>query len=608
MALKPLLSVKSCEFEGAVETEHSTIFGSSKLMSSSKNNLAVPGTTTRSIAPSTKSKSSIFSFRQPKNVVESNGLGITERFFYKTPPNKQQVLMCIMLRVRLPPQCNGVTDPQRIVDLTKIAQSKHYRLSAWIDHDSLNALPFAENAKDLPLNYRFIERNGDNWMETYTDEINQNFDVDDATRPLWRTSIIVPQEWMPKPGSELFDKQTPLVPAHQVKRDYPIMFDRAPSPHQGLNPPPPLADSSYFEIMFTFHHCLGDGLSMLAFARTWLEAADADHFMSADLKLENVIVNKEPPPVLDNLFHPNVFEVLPTAAGMAIKTFGKKNKKLGHGSTETELPGIENLPPSPLPTPSPADTPEPITPIPRTPSPVPISLGPNMNRGHTNARFMWFTSDFMEVLRKRSKAEKTTVSAVLVVAALTACRALFVFGAKRDGKEIRKAVPNSQGWVVTSSIRHILPNSKLLQGSDKETDESLKVFGGYAGSVSNSSLKLKDESLMWDRCRIVKRGILTSLRASIQKMKVANYAYRHPKLWNMMEKKVDLAKLSKSYSVEVANLNAWEYPCAPPNAPDSDPRARVDYFGGALNSSFEGSRGLFSCGVITLGGNMSVFV
>ncbi|KAJ3297836.1 hypothetical protein HDU79_001953 [Rhizoclosmatium sp. JEL0117] len=545
-------------------------------------------------------RTTLFTFRQPKNVVEVNGLGITERFFYKTPPHKQQVLMCIMLRVRLPPQCNNILDPQRIVDLTKIAQAKHYRLSASIDHDTLTALPFAENAKDLPLNYRFIERNGDNWMETYTDEINQNFDINDATRPLWRTAIVVPKDWMPKPGSELHEKQTTLFPAHKEK-DYPILFDRTASTNIGLNPPTPLADSAYFDIMFTFHHCLGDGLSMLAFVRTWFEAADASHFMSSDLKLDSILVNKEPPPVLDNLFHPSLFEVFPTAAGLAIKTFGKKPKKLGHAlHTQENVPVLAA-----------ASEPEfenPVTPLPPTTSPAPISLGIEASRGYTNARFMYFTSDFMEVLRKRSKAEKTTVSAVLVVAALTACRAVFIHSAQRDGKAVETSVPSSQGWVVTSSIRHILPNSRLLQGENKENDASLKVFGGYAGSVSNSSLKLTNDSRIWDRCRVVKKGILTSLRASIQRMKVANYAYRHPKLWNLMEKKVDLAKLSKSYSVEVANLNAWEYPCAPPDAPADDERARLDYFGGALNSSFEGSRGLFSCGVITFGGNMSVFV
>ncbi|KAJ1557385.1 hypothetical protein HK405_000070, partial [Cladochytrium tenue] len=70
----------------------------------------------------------------------------------------------------------------------------------------------------------------------------------------------------------------------------------------------------------------------------------------------------------------------------------------------------------------------------------------------------------------------------------------------------------------------------------------------------------------------------------------------------------DLSKLSRSYSVEVANLGAWDYPAAPPNAPADDARLRLDHFGGVVNSSFDGVRGLFTLGVITLGGNMSVAV
>ncbi|KAJ3205367.1 hypothetical protein HDU82_005246 [Entophlyctis luteolus] len=572
----------------------------------------------RSVAGvSTKSKASWFSFRSSRSgqqVVQENGLGITERFFYKTAPNKQQVLMCIMLRVRLPEQSPSIT-PERIVELLKIAQARHYRLSSWVDHESLGAIPFAEKASDLPTSYRFLERLGDNWMDIYMDEINTNFDTDDVSRPLWRSTIIVPKEWMPRPDSECFKKQTPLVAPHQTAFEYPIKYDRSPNPQLGLTIPASAPGAKYFDIMCTFHHCLGDGLSMLAFGRTFLEAADAAHINSSDLKLEELPVSKDPPPVLDNLFNPNVFEVLPTAIGMAAKTLGKKRGKLGHTEeSSAELP-IQNdrlqLPVTPAPSSSSGtSTPEPNRP---TPSGTPdISVGPvlrvNPGRGFTNVRFMHFNSEFTSVLRKKSKAEKTTIAAVLVVASLTACRCVFVHGAKRDGKDVKKTVPNSQGWVLTNSIRHILPQSKLLQGGDRETDEALKVFGGYAGSVSNNNLKLTDDSHIWDRCRSVKRGILTSFKASIQRMKVANYAYRHPKLWEMAERRIDLSKLSRSFSVEVANLGAWEYPCAPPDAPSTDERCRLDFFGGGLNSSFEGSRGLFSLGIITFGGNMNIFV
>ncbi|KAI8611932.1 hypothetical protein BC830DRAFT_1171483 [Chytriomyces sp. MP71] len=592
------------------------------------------GSKNPSIAGSTKSKSSFLSFRSTassRSVVEENGLSITERFFFKTAPNKQQVLMCIMLRLRMPPSVQAF-DPARVVDLVRIAQAKHYRLSAWVDHETLGALPFCEKASDLPTNYRLLERKSDNdWFDVYHDEINTNFDTDDVTRPLWRTSILMPQEWLPSSDSDLFRGQTPIVPVHRIKREHPIFYDRQVAGF-GLSVPASVPDSKTFEIMFTFHHCLGDGLSMFAFARTFLDVVDAKHLNSKDLKLSEIVVSKDPPPVLDNLFNPNVVEILPAAVGMAFKALGKKSKRLGHSD---ENPGPD-APIVPLPSsqtahaapPSPSSSPEPQEGPSRGPSPEPIIMGPlsRTGSGHTNVRFMYFAAEFTNVLRKRAKVEKTTIGAVLVVASLAACRAVFVHGVKRDGGDVRKEVPEKQGWVVTNSIRHILPQSKLLQGGDRETDEALKVFGGYAGelhhvnqcvpeirslhlkgSVSNN-LKINDDSHIWDRARHIKRSIMTSFRASIQRMKVANYAYRHPKIWKAAEKRIDLSKMSRMFSCEVANLNAWEYPSAPPDAPASDERVRVDYFGGGLNASFEGSRGLFSVGIITLGGNMSVFV
>ncbi|KAJ3393251.1 hypothetical protein HDU84_002330 [Entophlyctis sp. JEL0112] len=321
---------------------------------------------------------------------------------------------------------------------------------------------------------------------------------------------------------------------------------------------------------------------MLAFVRTFMQSVNAGNINSNDLKLQEIEVVKDPPPVLDNLFDPNIFEVLPTATAMAMRALSKQKPKLGRPETD--------------------------------PGALSAMTNTRAGRSFTKTRFLFFPKDFTTALRNRSKSEKTTIAAVLIVASLIACRRVFGHAAARDKKDITNAVPNSQGWVLTSSIRHILPQSKLLQGGDRESDEALMLFGGYAdrvenaGSVSSNNLTLTDDSLVWERCRRVKRSIASSFKASIQRMKVANYAYRRQKLWDMVEKRVDLSKMSKSFSVEVANLGAWEYPCAPPDAPANDQNARLDYFGGGLNSSFEGSRGLFSLGTVTFGGDMSVFV
>ncbi|KAI8607174.1 hypothetical protein BC830DRAFT_1175610, partial [Chytriomyces sp. MP71] len=398
-------------------------------------------------------------------VVEARGLSITERFFFKTPASKPQVLMCIALRIRLPQSVRGVGHHTavRVVDLLRLAQAQHYRLASYIDQNKFVAVRFADTADKLPTAYRLFERSSPNgFLDVYSEEINTNFDTTDTSRPLWRTAIILPKNMMPAPDSDLFKGQTPIVAPSAEKYEYPILYDRAPSNEFALDVPAPTPDSEYFEIMFTFHHCLGDGLSMFAFARTFLTNTDAAHFNAPDLDLAHVPVSNDPPPVIDNLFNPNIFEVFPTAAAIAIRTFAKKNKRLGHGADTAPAAAVSR----PLSNPNGQIIVSPAVPA----------------RGYTNSRALTFDTTFMATLRKRSKEEKTSIAAVLVVAALTACRNVFAHIAERDAREGRKteAVPDRQGWVVTNSIRHILPQSRLLQGGDRETDEGLKVFGGYA--------------------------------------------------------------------------------------------------------------------------------
>jgi hypothetical protein len=246
-----------------------------------------------------------------------------------------------------------------------------------------------------------------------------------------------------------------------------------------------------------------------------------------------------------------------------------------------------------------------------------IPRGPS-STSYTRARFLWFDDEFTSALRKKSKSEGTTVASVLVVAALAAVRSSFstlpnstptsdTSPSSQKNKK-KPSLPSRQGWVVTTSVRHLLPQSKLLQGGERQTDEALKIFGGYAGSVTNASLKITDSSDVWERSRSVRKSIAMCYRASIQRMQLMNYCYRHPKLWKKIASNVDLSKLSRSYSVEVANLGAWDWPCGAPDAPASDARIRLEHFAGAINASFDGVRGLFTLGVITVGGNMSVAV
>ncbi|KAJ3411487.1 hypothetical protein HDV05_002140 [Chytridiales sp. JEL 0842] len=622
-------------------------------------NPASPNTTTviESPTPSPPKK------KEKKPIMPPAGLSVIERVFFKSAPNKPQVIMSILLRLRLPPQI-PVLKPERIVDVLRKAQAHHFRLSSYIDPDTMIAHPFADRAKDLPCLYRFVESKEGGWREVYHDEINTNFNVNDPTKPLWRTAIVLNPQDMPASSSRVFKEQTPLgVPLVTVKStpDEELEISMGSSVLEGdqkeittelirrekLNCfgtelPPASTAAPSFEIMFTFHHCLGDGLSMFAFARTFCQFIDSQHFNVDDIHLENVEVVKEPPPLLDNLVDPSFLEVLPVAGSMALsnltkKTTGgrfkghkskqaeksekrptaivKKDKKhvVGHATPDYDTPSSSSstiIGDSRSPTPSVISIPPSETSTNAT-KPIDGALVPSIPRGprpYTRVRYLWFPASFIASLRTKSKSENTTIAAVLVVSALAAVRTCFASLPKYDKQNGGKDLPTHQGWVVTNSVRHILPQSRLLQGGDRQSDEGLKMFGGYAGSVTNASLKLVDESDVWERCRSVRKSISTCFRASIARMKLVNYCYRHPRLWKMIEKRTDLSKMSRSYSVEVANLGAWDLPTAGPEAPETDDRLRLEHFGGVVNSSFDGVRGLFTLGVITLGGAMSVAV
>ncbi|KAJ3194631.1 hypothetical protein HK101_002275 [Irineochytrium annulatum] len=591
-----------------------------------------------------------------KPVVQEGSLSIVERVFFKSAPGRPQVIMGIILRLRLPPGVPSLK-LERVVDLLRIAQSKHYRLSSYIDPTTMVAHPMAKTAKDLPCNYRFVERKTrDTWQDVYDEEINTNFDVNDATRPLWRSVAIVPKEWMPSDSTSLGQSQLnlaiqPKAPSVFVTapegetqqadmsssaagadsaQSMPIVPGGIPSSTKpvlanvyGTRDPDILEGQPYFEIMFSFHHCLGDGLSMFAYARTFLERADKENLLAEDLHLENIEVVTEPPPLIDNLLDPWFVEVVPVMGSMAVNRFAKKGRRFkGHkkeGEEERATRPTAVTKAGSVRSPSPAASEESHTPSTASAiQPGNSSLAPSTVAGtappsvsipmtpaaRTKVRFLWFDNDFISALRKKSKSEGTTIAAVMVVASLAAVRTSFA----TLPKYAKKPLPSKQGWVVTNSVRHMLPQSRLLQGGDREVDEGLKMFGGYAGSVTNSSLLLEDHSDVWERCRVVRKSISKCFRDSIQRMKLMNYCYRHPSLWRMVERNTDLAKLSRTYSVEVANLGAWEYPVAPPDAPADDTRCRLDHFGGVVNSSFDGVRGLFTVGLITLGGRMSAAV
>jgi hypothetical protein len=208
-----------------------------------------------------------------------------------------------------------------------------------------------------------------------------------------------------------------------------------------------------------------------------------------------------------------------------------------------------------------------------------------------------------DLIRDKCRNNKTTIAAAVIVGALLAVRV--VFGPRAQRKQ--KKMPNHQAWVVTSSTRHLLPNSKLLEGSDKQTDPALMEFGGYGGSISHERFKFKETSDIWERCRAVKKHLSGAFLPSMRRMKLMNYIFRKPKIWKKLQSKVNVEDLTRTYSVEVANLGAWDSVYAPMNeAPEG--LATADWFAGTLNNSFVGCRALFTVALISINNVMSFSV
>lgn len=157
-------------------------------------------------------------------------------------------------------------------------------------------------------------------------------------------------------------------------------------------------------------------------------------------------------------------------------------------------------------------------------------------------------------------------------------------------------------------MRHLLPNSQLLDGADKQTDPSLMTFGGYGSSISDPKLRIVESTDFWKQCRRVRKSIGKQFFPSMRRMKLMNWIHRHPKIWKFFEEKTDLRKITRTYSIELANLGAWEHPCAKSDASEDDNRTRCTWFTGSINNSFAGARALFSLGVVTLDTDLSITI
>ncbi|KAI8915595.1 hypothetical protein EDD86DRAFT_196404 [Gorgonomyces haynaldii] len=505
--------------------------------------------------------------RKPNPIFPDNGLSIVERYFVHTPKSQPQVIMMVGGKMQFPRSAQRYSY-NRLVEILKIATAKHFRLCGTIDSKTHTVNLVGKTAADLKLNVDFTPYTGD-YKIAAMNALNYQYDLEDSTMPFWRTDIIGPREM----DGNGFNR-----PA-EWKED-------APTPE--------------FYVFFSFHHSLGDGLATLAFAKTFMQICTAELLNKSYIDLKEVPLETKPPVLLDNLIRANVADIIFPATTLI------KNQILYNGRLARFKRIFE--PDQTRPSRIVSVHPEPQPESPRSDAGSP-DMGEIVNRNpalqdRTNIQVIMIGPEEYKKIRDQCKANKTTLSCAMVVTALAAIKLTFQDRAKQ--KKLR--MPNHQGWIVTSSMRHLIPESKLLMGGDKETDPGINLFGGYGASISDPKFKILESNKFWSRCRSVKQKIAKGAFPSMRRMKMMNWTFRHPKIWQFLQKKLDLNKVTRTYSIELANLGAWDAPWATSEDPWDDDRLRSSWFSGSINNSFVGARALMTMAVVTLDNDYSITV
>ncbi|KAJ3357164.1 Anaphase-promoting complex subunit 2, partial [Kappamyces sp. JEL0680] len=344
---------------------------------------------------------------------------------------------------------------------------------------------------------------------------------------------------------------------------------------EGINAPPD--DDNFifpkFYIFWSFHHCISDGLSGWCYIRHFMTKMGPELFQPSPPNLQSVLITTTPPPLIDNLISTNFIGLIPAFFDALFQLMAKSRFK----SSRLKNLVTERLPLE-------------LPPIPGVEPPT-----------ASNVKFFSFDAAFSEALRLNCRKNKTTIASAVIVAALAAVRSVF----RPRSETQKKKLPSHQAWVVTSSIRMLIPNSRLLEGADKEQDPGLMEFGGYGGSITHECFKFGKRNDLWERCRTVKRHLSGSFLKSLRRVKLINFLFRK-NYWKKLQAKVDIDDITRSYSVEVANLGSWKSPYAPNTARED--LAKADWFAGTLNNSFLGARALFTVALISINNVMSFTV
>ncbi|KAJ3130536.1 hypothetical protein HK098_000101 [Nowakowskiella sp. JEL0407] len=507
-------------------------------------------------------------------ILPNNSLSVVEQFFYRFPPDSPQVIIGGAMRLSCPPSVTHIS-VRRLVDLMKETAAQHHRLSCSVQKDATTK-PLAQTADQLKLNITVTTQTTHKKLKNILNEnLNQNFDLNDTSKPLWRCVLLVPEDSFAEVEHEVTDDFVAI-------RDY---FEEEDG-KSGIdsfelsNLKPHNGKGIFWEFVLSFHHCLGDGLSVYTFSKTIFDTVTDDKLTASEYDISNIPVNQDPPPVLDNLMKPFFWQVVPVGFSVLsryLRGYDSSRFKGSYVSTPEKT----------------FDTSD---------SEQTISL----TKPQTKALLFSYSEDFVGKLRDKCRSEKTNVTALMVAAGLAAVRSTF----KDVETTAHHDIPSHHGFVLTTSFRHLIPGSKLVEGGDKQSDPAMQIFGGYGGAAMNASIKVEDSQDLFERARKIKKNIFASFRSSLSRAMLVNYTYRHEAMWRFITERNSLvqAKVQRNFSVELANLGVWNMHTASPDGPEDDPRLRLYNFWGTVNCSFQGARGLFTIGTVTLGKDMSLAI
>jgi hypothetical protein len=441
----------------------------------------------------------------------------------------------------------------RLVHLMKMTCATIYRTACTLQYDDHIFRPMGTLASDIRITSKFtVLEDESSFSKVAQEEVNQKYDIKDPAVPLWNIHIVGPKEML---GDGITIDDSDLESYTFPK----------------------------FYIFWSFHHCISDGLSGWCFIRAFLSNTSPEAFQKEEPNAAEIVITSNPPPLIDNLITANFIELIPGLTYISLpKAYVDAFFQL-FAKSRFKPYRLKNL----------------IT----EKIPLDIVAAPQVDPP-TASRVHFFSFDevFAEELRLNCRKNKTTIASAVIVAALAAIRNVFTPRAEK----IQKKMPSYQAWVVTSSIRMLIPGSKLLEGADKEEDPALMEFGSYGGSIANECFKFGKKNDLWERSRSVKRHLSGSFLKSIRRVKLMNFLFRRPKLWAKLQGKLDIDDITRSYSVEVANLGSWKCPYAPHTIRKD--LVAADWFAGTLNNSFQGARALFTVALISINNVMSFTV